>query len=488
MILYPHYARVLFKEGKTPAALAIAERSRGAGLARMAEINRRGFDASLNDADRGAWSAAQKARAQATNRLRDALAGSAPAAEVDRVRTDYLRADNALEQLRDQIYARNPGLAPPAAPEPGVSRIFQASRSSPTTLYLEWLMVDESSTLLFAISRGEVRAFELPIGRAAVIEMAQRWRDSLEQGRTRGVAVAKTAPDPAVEQKTARALYSAIFGPLEADLQKRTWSRIVLVPDGPLLETPFAGLIDEKGSRLIENFPITTAVSLESLFAAHALKPEKRSAFVVGDPIEAGERRVVAPSGDRFDPLVNARAEANSVAALFKGSLVLTGTQASEERVKQELARYWILHFATHGVLSKTDGLQSGLLLANEAANGREDGLLQAWEIAGMPLSAELAVLSACQTAEGDERLGEGLMGLAWAFQAAGCPNVVASLWNIDDEATQKIMTAFYRSIRAGKRVDEAMRSAMLSVKTSAGTASPYYWAGFRILGPAGFL
>ena len=490
VILYPHYARVLFKEGKTEEALAIAERSRGAGLARMAQTNRRGFEASLSEADRSAWLAAQKGRVQATNRLRDALAASAPPPAVDQRRSDYLRADNALEQLRDQIYARHPPLARPVAAEQGISKILEGSRQSPRTLYLEWLMVDETSTVLFAISQGAVRGFELPIGRAGVAAMAQQWRDSLEQGRTRGVAVAKTAPDPAVEQRTARALYAAILGPMAAELQKRTWSRIVLIPDGPLLDTPFAGLMNETGARLIEDFPITTAVSLESLFTARVLKPEIRTAFVVGDPIEAGERRVVAPSGDQFEPLVNARSEAKSVAGLFKNSLVLTGAQAREERVKQELSKYWIVHFATHGVLSKTDGdgLQSGLLLANELADGREDGLLQAWEIADMPLSAELAVLSACQTAEGDERLGEGLMGLAWAFQAAGCPNVVASLWNIDDEATQKLMTEFYRSIRAGKRVDDALRWAMLGVKSSAGTASPYYWAGFRILGPAGSL
>ncbi|HLJ09781.1 MAG TPA: CHAT domain-containing protein, partial [Planctomycetaceae bacterium] len=102
-----------------------------------------------------------------------------------------------------------------------------------------------------------------------------------------------------------------------------------------------------------------------------------------------------------------------------------------------------------------------------------------------IPLSADLAVLSACQTAEGDERLGEGLMGLAWAFQAAGCPNVVASLWNIDDEATQQIMVEFYKALRGNKRIDDAMRSAMLSVRASARTSSPYFWAGFQILGPA---
>jgi CHAT domain-containing protein len=79
-------------------------------------------------------------------------------------------------------------------------------------------------------------------------------------------------------------------------------------------------------------------------------------------------------------------------------------------------------------------------------------------------------------------------MGLAWAFQAAGCSNVVASLWNIDDEATGTLMVEFYKAARAGRRLDDALRSAMLAVKKAPGNASPYYWAGFRVIGPADVL
>jgi CHAT domain-containing protein len=454
----------------------------------MSQVNRKGFVESLKNSDRDAWASASAERARATNRLRDALADSAAAASLDGARASYLAADNALDQLRDRIYASDPNLASHSSPRPDVQKMIAASKANPGTLYLEWLMVDPSSTLLFTLSDGKLRGFDLAVGSGELAKIADRWRSSFAQGIVRGVIAANRSADPKSEEQSARQLYTAVFGPMAAELDKKTWKRIVLVPDGPLLDLPFAALEGSNGARLIENYPLTSAVSIESLFASDLRRKPNAGLMAIGDPSESSAPQVVAPDGDRYAPLIHARAEAQSVAALFPKSVVLTGSEAREARVKQELGDYRIIHFATHGILSRSDGLQSGLLLANEAVDSKEDGLLQAWEIANSPLSAELAVLSACQTAEGDERLGEGLMGLAWAFQAAGCPNVVASLWNIDDEATQKMMTEFYKSIRAGSRVDDAMRSAMLSLKKLPGNGSPYYWAGFRIIGRGGNL
>jgi CHAT domain-containing protein len=484
VILYPHYARVLLREGKTEAAFAIAERSRGAGLARMSEMSRGHFLESLAAADRTAWDESTSARAMATNRLRDALAAKAAPGAIDKARADYLRADSALEQLRDRIYAANPSLA--ARREPvNTQKILAASRAQPSTLFLEWMMVDESSALLFAVSGGGIRGFELAAGREQFAAAASRWQASFSQGVVRGVIVAKRAPDPQAEEASARQLYSAVFGPMEAELAKKSWKRVVLVPDGPLLDLPFAALADASGTRLIDSYPLSSAISVESVFTASPHSPAQRTLLAVGDPFISKDPRLVAPGGDLYPPLEHSRAEAERIAALFPKSELLIGDNARESDIKRDLARYRILHFATHGVLSQTDGMQSGLLLANEMASSKEDGLLQAWEIADRSLAADLAVLSACQTAQGDERLGEGLMGLAWAFQAAGCSNVVASLWNIDDEVTSTLMLEFYKSVRKGRRLDEALREAMLAVKKTPGNSSPYYWAGFRVIGPA---
>jgi CHAT domain-containing protein/tetratricopeptide (TPR) repeat protein len=488
IVLYPHYARVLLKEGKTEAAFGIAERSRGAGLARMAELSRQGFLASLSDADRASWNAAAAGRARATNRLRDALRSQTPAPAVAQARSAYNQADNALAQLRDRIFAGHPELATAKAAPLEVARMLAASRAEPSTVYMEWLTVDPSSTLLFVLAGGAVRGFELADSTDSLAKMSANWRATFARGNSRGVKTA-TQPaqgDPAAEAQAARRLYSATFGPVAPEIAKHAWTRMVLVPDGPMLGVPFAALEDEKGARLIENYPVTTATSVASLMERVPRKPAAMGLLAVGDPLAPGEERVVAPSGDRYGPLEHARAEARSAADAFPDSRVLIGEEAREALVKQEIGKYRIVHFATHGILSRDSGLDSGLLLANEAADSSEDGVLQAWEIADTPLAAGLAVLSACDTAQGDAELGEGLVGLAWAFQAAGCPNVIASLWNIDDEATGKLIREFYKSVKAGARLDVALRNAMIAVKAMPGTESPYYWAGFRMIGPGG--
>jgi CHAT domain-containing protein len=369
-----------------------------------------------------------------------------------------------------------------------VKKILAATNQSPQTLYVEWLMVDNTSSLLFAVSKGSVRGFELPAGRDQIAKLGRQWRSSFAPGVVRGVrpAEAPKRADAALESESAAQIYTAVFGPLIPELRKGAWSHLVLVPDGPLLDLPFAGLLDGQKARLIENFPLTTAISVGSVFSGAARRKSNGGLLAIGDPLEPGEERVVAPEGGRYGSLANARAEAKTVSGLFPNSAALMGKEAREQVVKQRLDQYQIVHFATHGILSRSDGLQSGLLLANEGSDSSEDGILQAWEIADIPIAAQLAVLSACDTAEGDERLGEGLMGLAWAFQAAGSPNVLASLWSIDDEATRNIMTEFYRLLRNGARIDDALRSAMLSLKNKPGNASPYYWAGFRSIGPAG--
>src|SRR5205085_7778557 len=91
--------------------------------------------------------------------------------------------------------------------------------------------------------------------------------------------------------------------------------------------------------------------------------------------------------------------------------------------------------------------------------------------------------LSACETGRGQLRGGEGLMGLAWAFRAAGCPSVIASQWQVDDAATASLMDRFYKALRTGKPKDEALRAAMLSVRGEPGHGHPYYWAAFQVFG-----
>jgi CHAT domain-containing protein len=262
----------------------------------------------------------------------------------------------------------------------------------------------------------------------------------------------------------------------------------VLVPEGPLLEVPFPALLDKDERRLIDRYAISNTVSFSHLLDQTARARASRSLLSIADPIETGQERLVVPSGDRYGPLREALHEAKSVAGMFPESLTLAGPAAREAEIKKRLGEFKFVHFATHGILDRTGGLRSGLLLAAESGDSAEDGLLEAWEIAGMTLSARLVVLSACETARGKEQLGDGLVGLSWAFQAAGVPRVVASLWNVDDAATSALMIAFYKAIGLRSRIDDALRGAIGEIRKNPRYQSPYYWAAFEILGQAGAL
>jgi CHAT domain-containing protein len=99
-------------------------------------------------------------------------------------------------------------------------------------------------------------------------------------------------------------------------------------------------------------------------------------------------------------------------------------------------------------------------------------------------LSADLVVLSACQTALGKDIQGEGLVSLTRAFMYAGAPRVVASLWKVDDVATAELMKRFYRGVlREGLGPAAALRAAQLEMSRDSRWAAPYYWAGFVMQG-----
>jgi CHAT domain-containing protein len=113
-----------------------------------------------------------------------------------------------------------------------------------------------------------------------------------------------------------------------------------------------------------------------------------------------------------------------------------------------------------------------------------KNGMMSLYDIYSMDLSAELTVLSACQTALGKDIKGEGLVGLSHSFISAGSKSVVASLWKVDDRATAALMADFYQSmLQQGMTPAAALRAARLKVMQDKRWGNPYYWAGFVVQG-----
>ncbi|HEV8367160.1 MAG TPA: CHAT domain-containing tetratricopeptide repeat protein [Pyrinomonadaceae bacterium] len=149
------------------------------------------------------------------------------------------------------------------------------------------------------------------------------------------------------------------------------------------------------------------------------------------------------------------------------------------------LAKYRIVHFATHGFLDSVHPNLSGLAFSLIDQEGQpQDGFLRASEIFNLKLPADLVVLSGCRTGLGKEIRGEGLIGLTRGFMYAGAARVMVSLWDVQDEATAELMKRFYRAL-LGKKLSpaSALQAAQASMAQDKRWSAPYYWAGFTLQG-----
>ena len=499
--LYAHYANLKLARKRyvdlelthkhDMEALVMVERGRARGFAWQAAQNAVTLESRLRPDEltrkRELEAALTQARAHWNETRQAPIPDNAAERKVWQSRLNAAKhaadiAEDKWQMWRSAYLARNPeyrrisGQAPPDA-----EALQRFARRNPDTLFLEWQVLDENEILLFALSQGELQTFRLLIKAADLQSHVAAWNRAIGDSSSNNLQW-QTAQ--AAEKKEAAALYHVLFDPLEmAGLLKfNHFKRLVLVADDVLLQIPFAALIGANGKRLIERYPLSHGISLGSLTWPTDTTSAKQNLLCIADPLGDGPKLVSRTRGE-FGALGGARQESKALKILLPTTKTLIGAQARESQVKHEMPNYAILHFATHGDLDQTNPLRSALILALEPAGGKEDGLLEAREIAGMQLSARLVVLSACQTGKGRVSGGEGLLGLTWAFRAAGCPSIVASQWEVDDTVTANFMQAFYRALFAGKRKDEALQTAMRTVMEDKAHRSPYYWAAFQLIG-----
>jgi CHAT domain-containing protein len=194
------------------------------------------------------------------------------------------------------------------------------------------------------------------------------------------------------------------------------------------------------------------------------------------------------PSGPpRWSPIPQSLTEVADVAASQLGKeLVLTGDNATEAAVKRlPLSTFRVLHFALHSTIDDEFPDRSALVLSSQINDG-EDDLLQAREIVGLDLNAELVTLSACDAGAGKIEGVAGMNSLVQAFLMAGARSVVATVWAADDTFTAALMRRFYANLRQGHDKAEALTLAKRELLRMNGpNALPFYWAGFRLVGDA---
>ena len=145
------------------------------------------------------------------------------------------------------------------------------------------------------------------------------------------------------------------------------------------------------------------------------------------------------------------------------------------------LQQYTYIHFVAHGVSSRTDPLDSAIILSR--TNSAEESFkLYAREIIQHPIHARLVTISACYGNGTRSYAGEGLVGLSWAFLRAGAHNVIGALWEVSDESTPRLMDALYQGLQDGLPPAVALRQAKLSLLHSqVNFRKPFFWAPFQI-------
>jgi CHAT domain-containing protein len=223
------------------------------------------------------------------------------------------------------------------------------------------------------------------------------------------------------------------------------------------------------------------------------VQPAAPALLALGNPAlgkETTERAALTIRDEKLAPLPEAEQEVRALRRLYRTprSKVYIGAEASEDRVKVEASQAGILHFATHGTMNNASPMYSHLVLAQGGAG--EDGLLEAWELLQMDLHADLAVLSACETARGRFGAGEGMIGLTWALFVAGAPSTVVSQWKVESASTRDLMLSFHRQLRrpstplkARATMAECLRQSALKLMKNPLTSHPFYWAGFVLVG-----
>jgi CHAT domain-containing protein len=526
-------------EGHDARALMASERARARGLldllAESGADLRQGVSPALIELERSLQRQIN-AKAAERERLLNDRGAEARASSLDK---EISELTSRYREVAAQIRAASPNYAALTQPHPLSAAEIQRQLLDENTVLLEFALGGKQSWL-WAVTPQSLDSYSLPPGKE--IEAASRNVYELLTGRQPKNDLTESERQRLIIESDARfttevsTLSRMLLGPIASRLRQE-WKdkRLVVVAPGALEYLPFSALplpSENCYQPLIASHEVVNLPSASVLAALRretaGRQPAAKTLAVIADPVfesddpralqaakrkrsrdnlvanvqsalEAPAASILIASSDLaraaksfnragFSRLPFSREEAETIADLVPKNSLLKATDFQANRtmaVSGALARYRIVHFATHGLLNSEHPELSGLVLSLVDENGKtRDGFLRVHEIYNLQLPADVVVLSACQTALGKEVKGEGLVGLTRGFMYAGAQRVVASLWQVDDQATAQLMRHFYRGmLKEDLRPAAALRAAQIEMSRSSRWSSPYYWAGFVIQG-----
>lgn len=321
------------------------------------------------------------------------------------------------------------------------------------------------STVVFALDRGAIRVHWLAAGDD----------EDIAVGRALAVLQSADGSTAPFRSGAARRLAADCFG---ATLELVRPARLVYVSLSGLLNTlPLAALPADTSA----DTPMVEGRAIVAVPSASWLARARRA-----PPASVAAARVVTvarTTDDRARPLAGVGEEARWLRSRYGGAGLVHAGDRPLAAVVPWLARGDILHVASHARASSRDPWGSAFLLGQ---GGGEGAWLTAREIAARRVSARLAVLASCRSTIDRGYSNESVLGLARAFLAAGVPAVLSTQWPVDDRATAEFIRRFYLGLERGLTASAALREAQLSTRRQAGSAAPYYWAGFVLAGDPG--
>ena len=527
-------------EGYDGKALQASERARARSLLEtLKEANadiREGVDPALLQRERETQ---RRLNAKAQTQIEFLLSqhSDAEAAPIAKAIETLIKE---LQQVETEIRQTSPHYAALMQPQPLTLKEIQTRLLDPDTMLLEYSLGEERS-YLWAVTSTSITSHEL--AKSSAIEAAARdfynllnARNTDVKGETDEQRVLRIARSDAAIPRAGDSLSHLVLAPVAGQLNKK---RLAIVADGALHFVPFGALPMPTVSGSNTN---ARASSLKVLLADHEIvnlpsastlavireevagrKTAPKSVAVLADPVfmkddervkKTGERNStkventaptraenkdrqlvkatedtgVAKEGFYIPRLPGTRREAEQIVAMvspIEGRLALDFAANREAATSAELSQYRYVHFSTHGLLNSVHPELSGLVfsLVNEQGDA-QDGFLLAHEIFNLKLTADVVVLSACETGIGKDIKGEGLVSLTRGFMYAGAPRVVVSLWGVSDAGTTELMVRFYQGmLKQGMPPAAALRAAQLSLMNDKRWASPYYWAPFTLQG-----
>lgn len=386
---------------------------------------------------------------------------------------DYIRFLIRQNQPEAALNAADQSRA--RALEQGLGLIGDQPAFKPVALHPQAIAAKEAATLLFywlgekqsylwAITPQKIAVFPLPAA-SAIARSVDRYRSVL------------LGPEDPLQPADADglALYQTLVAPAQALL--RPGAKVIVLADGALSRLNFETLIvpGPQPHYWIEDADIVSAPSLFMLAAAKPSRGTNGRLLLVGD--------AVSPGPD-YPPLPNAPVEMQHIRAHFAADdqRVLAGQQANAAAYLAAAPQHFTyIDFVAHGVASRTDPLDSAIILSRTP--GADDSFrLYARDIMRHPIDARLVTIAACYGNGTRSYAGEGLVGLSWAFLRAGAHNVIGALWEVSDDSTPLLMDTLYQGLQDGLSSSAALRRAKLALLHASGPfRRPFFWAPFQL-------